>query len=176
MLNQVTLCGRLGKDPESRATQTGTSVCNFSLATTKKVKDSSGQYVDKTAWHNCVAFGKTADNCAMYLRKGHQCLVEGEIEYSDYVGKDGNKVYVTKIICSRVHFLEKRPLDQALDSVGAQRANSGPHKGNPNPLAGDNSAYGGHNYTAPYATQSAKEASLYNQPKDQMFDPNEIPF
>ena len=98
-MNSVQLLGRVGKDPEIRYSQTGTAVCNFSLATSEKVKGD-----DKTQWHRCVAFLKTAEIIEKYIKKGDQLAIEGKISYGSYE-KDGNTVYTTDIIVNRIHFV-----------------------------------------------------------------------
>lgn len=98
-VNRVILIGRLGKDPELKTRNF--TVCNFPLATSKKVKGE-----DKTEWHSIVAFGKLAEICAQYLKKGRQCYVEGEIRYEKYQ-KDGQEKNITKIIANEVTFLEQ---------------------------------------------------------------------
>ena len=64
MVNKVTLIGNLGRDPEIKFSNSGTAVCNFSLATSYKSKDRETQ----TEWHNCVAFGRTGEVCGEYLK------------------------------------------------------------------------------------------------------------
>lgn len=104
MLNKVILIGNLGKDPDVRATQNGMSVASLSLATTKKWNDKNGQQQEKTQWHNIVVWGKMADNCGKYLKKGSKVYVEGEIDYRSYE-KDGQTRYATDIVCSNIQFL-----------------------------------------------------------------------
>ena len=101
-MNKVILIGRLGKDPESRGSQGGSTICKFSLAT----DDGWGEN-QKTNWHRITTFGKTAENCAKYLEKGRQVAVEGRVDYSEYE-KDGQKRYGTEIIADRVTFLGGR--------------------------------------------------------------------
>jgi len=98
-MNSVQLLGRIGKPPEIRYSQSGTAVCNVSLATSEKVKGE-----EKTQWHRLVAFGKTAELIEKYINKGDQLCVEGKISYGSYE-KDGNKVYTTDIIVNRIHFV-----------------------------------------------------------------------
>jgi single-strand DNA-binding protein len=98
-MNKAILIGRLGKDPESRFTQTNTQVVNFSIATSKKVKGE-----EQTEWHNIVAFSKTAEIAQQYLTKGSLVCVEGSITTSQYE-KNGEKRYSTQIICDRLEML-----------------------------------------------------------------------
>lgn len=99
MLNKVMLIGRLGRDPESKITQSGKSVCTFTLAT-----DTGYGGNKKTDWHNITVFDKAADNCAKFLRKGSPVYVEGRISYDAYE-KDGIKHTTTKIIANTVLFI-----------------------------------------------------------------------
>ena len=69
-VNKAILIGRLGKDPELKYTPGGKAVCNFSLATSEKWKDQSGEVQEKTEWHRCLAWGKIAENAAKWLSKG----------------------------------------------------------------------------------------------------------
>jgi single-strand DNA-binding protein len=98
-MNKVILIGRLGANPETRFTQTNTPVCNWSLATSKKVKGE-----DKTEWHNIVAFSKTAEIAQQYLTKGSLVGIEGSLQTTSYE-KDGITKYSTQIICDRLEML-----------------------------------------------------------------------
>jgi single-strand DNA-binding protein len=73
-VNKVILVGNLGRDPEVRSTPSGQSVCNFSLATTERYTDRAGQQQEQTEWHNVVVWGKPADACGRYLKKGSQAV------------------------------------------------------------------------------------------------------
>ena len=90
-MNKAILIGNVGKEPEIRKTQSGISVANFSLATSKKIKGE-----DKTEWHRIVAWDKLAEIVEKYVHKGDKLMIEGEIETRDYE-KDGQKVYTTEI-------------------------------------------------------------------------------
>lgn len=96
-VNKVTLVGNLGKDPELRFTGSGTAVCNFSLATNESYKDSDGEIVEKTEWHNIVAWARLAEICNEYLKKGSQAYFEGSLQTRSYEDKDGVTKYVTEI-------------------------------------------------------------------------------
>ena len=102
MLNKVMLIGRLGRDPERKTTQSGKSVCTFTLATDTGYGDNK-----KTDWHNITVFDKTADNCTKYLHKGAPAYVEGRIAYDSYE-KDGIKRTSVKIIANDVRFFGAR--------------------------------------------------------------------
>ncbi|MBO5789266.1 MAG: single-stranded DNA-binding protein [Clostridia bacterium] len=125
MLNKVMLIGRLGRDPERKTTQSGKSVCTFTLATDTGYGDNK-----KTDWHNITVFDKTADNCAKYLHKGSPAYVEGRIAYDSYE-KDGIKHTTTKIIANTVLFI-------ATSKVNAQAPTNGaPSTGYQPPMSDD---------------------------------------
>lgn len=102
MINQVNLLGHVGRDPESRDTTSGLSVCSFSLATSRRYKDSNGQPVDETEWHNVVAFGKTADFISQYVARGRLLFVTGRLHTSKYTDKNGVEKYRTDVIAEKV--------------------------------------------------------------------------
>lgn len=127
--NRVILIGNLGRDPELRTTPSGTQVTNFSLATTEKRK---GEKV--TTWHRIVAFSKTAEICAQYLRKGSPAQIEGKIQNRSYE-KDGQEVKVSEIIANGVLLLgsppESRPQAQGSQQGGYQAPAQGNYQGQP---------------------------------------------
>ena len=100
----VTILGRLGKDPVLRYTQNGTAVAELSIATTKKFNNKqTGQKEEKTEWHRCKAFGKTAETLINYTQKGSQIHVTGELETSKYQDKQtGQDRYSTEIIINNL--------------------------------------------------------------------------
>lgn len=105
MYNKATLIGRLGKDPETRYSQDGKAICNFSVATSESWKDKSGNKQEKTEWHNITVFDKLAEICQQYLHKGSQVFIEGRIQTEKYTDKQGVEKYVTKIICHTMKML-----------------------------------------------------------------------
>ncbi len=112
-LNKVMLLGRLGRDPESKATNSGLSVCNFSLATSESVKKDE-EWVERTEWHKIVIFGKLAENTAKFCKKGSQVFIEGRIQTRSYQDKEGNDKYITEVVASIVKFLDTK--EQSGDS------------------------------------------------------------
>jgi single-strand DNA-binding protein len=105
-VNKVILVGNLGRDPEVRATPSGQSVCSFSVATSDRFTDRTGQQRDQTEWHNVVVWGKQADLCGQYLKKGRQVYIEGRLTTRQYEAKDGTgKRYRTEVVAQRVQFL-----------------------------------------------------------------------
>ncbi len=103
-VNKAILVGNLGGDPELRYTASGTAVCKFSLATSRKFTGKDGQKQEKTEWHRITAWGKLAEICGQYLAKGKQVYIEGRIEYGSYE-KDGVKQYTTDIIAENMNML-----------------------------------------------------------------------
>lgn len=106
-VNKAILVGNLGKDPELKYTPAGTAVCTFSLATTEKYKDKSGQMQDKTEWHNIVVWAGLAEICGKYLTKGKQVYIEGRIQNRSYDDRDGNKRYISEIVASEMQMLSR---------------------------------------------------------------------
>lgn len=88
-VNKVILVGNLGRDPEMRYLPSGEAVANLALATTDKYKDKSGQLVEATEWHRVAFFGRTAEVCGQYLKKGSPVYVEGSIRSRKYTDKEG---------------------------------------------------------------------------------------
>lgn len=105
-VNKVILIGNLGRDPEVRYLPSGNAVANFSIATSESFTDRQGSKQERTDWHNIVVYGKQAEICGQYLKKGRQVYIEGRISYRQYEAKDGSgKRYVTDIVAQRVQFL-----------------------------------------------------------------------
>ena len=117
-LNRVMLIGNLGQDPELRYTQSQLPVCNFSIATTDRRKDDTGNWNEHTEWHRVVVFGKTAENCSNYLKKGRQVFVEGRISTRKWQDKDGNDRYTTEVVGQTVQFLGNK--GDNMDYSGSQ--------------------------------------------------------
>ena len=118
-VNKVILIGNLGKDPELTYTPSGQAVARFSLATTEKRKNSEGEWVDSTEWHQIVMFGKTAEIAGQYLSKGQSVYIEGRISYGSYE-KDGVTRYTTSIIGFQMNMLSRK------GDTGGQKPDSGP--------------------------------------------------
>jgi single-strand DNA-binding protein len=108
-VNKAILVGNLGRDPEVRYLPSGQTVSNFTLATSDSYNDRSGARQERTDWHNIVVYGKQAELCGQYLKKGRQVYVEGRISTRQYEAKDGSgKRYRTEIVAQRVQFLGGR--------------------------------------------------------------------
>jgi single-strand DNA-binding protein len=103
--NRVILIGNLGQDPETKTTETGKKVSNFTLATDDGYKNSDGQKVSETTWHNIVAWNGLADIAGRFLKKGRQVAVEGRIVYRTYEDKKGATKYITEIVLNDIILL-----------------------------------------------------------------------
>ena len=103
--NRVQLIGRLGQDPETKTTESGKKVTHFTLATDDGYKNTDGQKVNETTWHNIVAWNGLADLADKYLKKGRQIAVEGRIVYRTYEDKKGTTRYITEIVLNDLAFL-----------------------------------------------------------------------
>ncbi|MEK6476832.1 single-stranded DNA-binding protein [Catalinimonas sp. 4WD22] len=121
MKNRVQLIGRLGQDPEVRTLNSGKMVAQFSLATSEVYKNSAGERVQDTQWHQVVAWGKLAEVSENLLIKGQEVVVEGKISYRNYEDKNGIKRYVTEIIASDIMLVGKR-LKEKGSEVAEQEA------------------------------------------------------
>ena len=107
-VNKVVLVGHLGGDPETRFTPSGTAVANFNLATNQTWRDANGELQDKTEWHRCVMFGKSAEMSGELLKKGQLCYLEGKLQTRNWEDKDGVKRYTTEVICDIFTMLGRR--------------------------------------------------------------------
>lgn len=104
MINRVVLVGRITKDPDLRKTQNGTSVVSFTIACNRRVPSQ----VQDADFISCVAWNKTADFMAQYVRKGALLGLEGRIQTRSYDDRDGKRIYVTEVIADNVQFLESK--------------------------------------------------------------------
>ena len=108
MVNKVILIGNLGKDPETRYTQSGTAVTSFSIATTESFKNKDGERTEQTEWHNIVTFGRLAEICGEYLAKGSRVFIEGKLQTRKWEDRDGNTRYTTEIVAREMKMLSGR--------------------------------------------------------------------
>ena len=126
-VNKVILIGNLGRDPEVRFTQGGTPVANFTMATTERWNDPSGEKKERTEWHRIVVWGKQAEVAAEYLKKGRSVYIEGSRQTREWTDRDGNKRYTTEVRAQRLQFLSlsrRVATSRALFAPGAPLPNS----------------------------------------------------
>jgi single-strand DNA-binding protein len=107
-VNKVILIGNLGRDPEVRYLPSGDAVANFSMATTEKWKDKSGEMQEQTEWHRISFFGRQAEICGEYLKKGSSVYVEGRLQTRKWTDKEGHERTTTEIRGDRMQMLSGR--------------------------------------------------------------------
>jgi len=104
-LNKVMLIGNLGKDPEVRYTAGGTAVASFSLATSDRIKGKTGEWEEKTEWHNITLWARLAEIAGEYLSKGKTVYIEGRLQTRKWQDKDGKDRYTTEIVGEKMQML-----------------------------------------------------------------------
>ncbi|MFA5105306.1 MAG: single-stranded DNA-binding protein [Candidatus Margulisiibacteriota bacterium] len=107
MLNQCSLIGRLGADPEVRYTQDGLMITSFRIATSEKFKDK-----EYTEWHKIITFKKLAEICGNYLKKGSLVYIAGRIQTRSWDDKEGVKRYTTEIMANTMKMLDGRKAEE----------------------------------------------------------------
>lgn len=142
--NKITIVGYLGRDPEIRYLTDGTAVCNFSVATTEKRKDRSGEMQESTIWFRINVWGKQADAANQYLAKGRQVYVEGRLSQQEYTDRDGNKRTSLEVRATDVQFLGARGDEggssshsSSFSSASSQSSQSSPRSSSPPPSGGE---------------------------------------
>ena len=144
MINRVVLTGRLTRDIELRRTQSGAAVASFTLAVDRSFNREGQPEAD---FINCVAWNRSAETMAQYLHKGSLIGVDGRIQTRNYDNQQGQRVYVTEVVCDSFTFLESRAQSQAIQLP----ANNG--------------------YAAPqYNQQPVYSQPVAQQPVEQSFD------
>ena len=125
-VNKVILIGNVGADPELRYTPSGAGVTNFNLATNESWTDKSGQQQEQTEWHRIVVWGKLAEICNQYLRKGSKVYIEGRLQTRSWEGQDGQKRYTTEVVAREMQFLDSRAAGAAGTDGAAPYDQGGP--------------------------------------------------
>ncbi len=105
--NKVQLIGNLGNDPEIINLESGKTLAKFSIATNESYKNASGEKVTDTQWHNIIAWGKTAQIVEQYVTKGKEIAIEGKLTSRSYETKEGEKRYITEVVCNELLMLNK---------------------------------------------------------------------
>ncbi len=104
-LNKMLLIGNLTKDPEVRYLPSGKAVATLRVASTEKYKTSTGESKEDTLFVDTVVFGRQAETCGQYLKKGRPVFVEGRLRIRDYDARDGSKRRAVEVVANRVQFL-----------------------------------------------------------------------
>lgn len=108
-LNKVMLIGNLANDPEQKTLPSGQNVAHFTVATSETFKDSNGNLQERTEWHRITAWGRLAEICGQYLKKGRQVYIEGRIQTRSWEDpKTQEKRFATEIICAEMQMLGGR--------------------------------------------------------------------
>lgn len=129
-VNKVILIGNVGADPELRYTPGGAAVTNFNMATNESWTDNNGEKQERTEWHRIVVWGRLAEICNQYLRKGSKVYIEGRLQTRSWEGQDGQKRYTTEVVARDMQMLDGR---DEMDGGG----------GNDGGYGGGNGNYGG---------------------------------
>lgn len=108
-LNKAMIIGNVTKDVEIKTLESDNSVCSFSVATNRSWKDGSGEKKEQVEFHNVVAWGKLADICAKYLRRGSKCYIEGRLQTRQWETPQGEKRQKTEIVAMNMTMLDKKP-------------------------------------------------------------------
>ncbi|MBO7126257.1 single-stranded DNA-binding protein [bacterium] len=132
-LNKVLLIGRLGRDPEIRYSSNNTPICNFSIATSDRIRKGDS-FEEKTEWHRIVVFGNQAENASKFLKKGSLIFVDGKIQSRSYQDKDGNERTVFEIIANSWNFIDS---NKENSSSGERTYQQNPKEGEPQPQVGN---------------------------------------
>ena len=108
-VNKVILVGNVGKEPEIKFASNGNAIANFSLATSERFKDKSGEWQERTEWHSLVAYQRTAEIIRDYVKKGSKLYVEGRIQTRSWDDQaSGQKRYKTEIVVNDLVLLSGR--------------------------------------------------------------------
>lgn len=107
------LIGNVTRDPETRTTPNGQTVCSFGVATNRTWNDASGQKQKQAEFHNIVAWGKLAEICGQYVNKGRKIYVEGRLQTHEWEAQDGARKQRTEIISDNVILLDRAPGGEA---------------------------------------------------------------
>jgi single-strand DNA-binding protein len=135
--NKIIMVGYLGRDAELRYTPQGTPVCDFSIATTERRKDKSGEFQDHTTWFRVSYWGKRAESIHQYLTKGKLVYLEGRLNQREYQDRDGNTRTSLDVNCTEVQFLGPRGEDSSGLREERTPARPAAHEDAPEPITDD---------------------------------------
>jgi single-strand DNA-binding protein len=134
--NKVILLGNLTRDPELRYTPQGSAVCEFALALNYQYTNKqTGQKVEEVSFIDIVAWGKTGEICAEYLKKGRQVMIEGRLKQDRWESQDGKKMSKIRVTAENVQFVGSRPADGGGAGGGPSKGGGAPGEEPPPPGA-----------------------------------------
>ena len=119
-LNKVLLIGRLGHDPEMRYTPSGKPLTKFRMASDRSWTTADGEKKSETEWFNVVAWGKLAEICNQYLKKGKQVYIEGRLHTRRWQDDEGNNHSAVEVIAQEMIMLDSRPGDVMTEEPPAE--------------------------------------------------------
>lgn len=125
-LNKAMIIGRLGADPDVRYTQSNTAVATMNVATNERYTDSNGEKKERTEWHRVVAWGRLAEICQQYVKKGSLVYFEGPIQTREWEDKEGQKRYTTEVKALTMQMLDSRDGNGSMDYASSGQTSSKP--------------------------------------------------
>ena len=131
---RIIVSGNLARDPEIRHTPSGAVVCTLSIPTTEKWRDKAGETQERTEWHRCILWNKTAELAEKYLQKGSAVTIEGKNQTRKWQDKDGQERYTTEVVANDMQMLDSRSGGSAPYEGGGDRSQQGaerPEAGGP---------------------------------------------
>lgn len=149
--NKIIVVGNLGRDPELRYTPQGTAVCDFSIATSEKKRDKSGELQDVTIWFKVTTWNKTAENASKYLSKGKSVYIEGRLRTEEWTDRDGKTRFSLEINATDMHFIS---------GGNAENASGGSSAGNEYSQVNDNDFDSGSSKTPAPNTASPSDDDI----------------
>jgi len=142
-VNKAILIGNVGADPELRYTPGGSAVTNFNMATNESWTDNSGERQERTEWHRIVVWGRLAEICNQYLRKGSKVYIEGRLQTRSWEGQDGQKRYTTEVVARDMQMLDSRDEMGGDQGAGFDRGGGGQRPAAPGPTGSQGGNQGG---------------------------------
>jgi len=127
MFNQIQVIGNVGKDPQIRAMPSGDLVANFSVATSEKWRDKSGEIMTKTEWHNVTCYSKLAEIAEKYIKSGKMVFIQGSLVTQKYTDKNGVEKTSTHVKADTIRLLGGEKTDSNKPAqTNSKPANTGP--------------------------------------------------
>jgi single-strand DNA-binding protein len=121
-VNKVILVGNVGKDPEVKYAPSGVALAKFSLATNERFKDKSGEWQDRTEWHNVLAWQRLAEIVGEYVHKGDKLYIEGKLQTSSWEDRQsGDKKFRTEIVARDIVLLGTPATEHGTHHVDEER-------------------------------------------------------
>lgn len=136
-LNKVFLVGNLTKDPEIRFVPSGQAVANLRMATNRKYKAGNGEWKEEVTYLGVEVWGKSAEACGEYLKKGSPLLVEGRLKLKEWTAQDGQKRSMLEVVAERVQFLSGGPRREGAEGSTSGGYDSAPPSDGPPPATDD---------------------------------------